>query len=88
MATAGEAVSMDAFHEVLTSFGYGPSSADDNDEEDDCSSEQVDNGLNGVTEEPDGVEGVDSGSSSRVQVDGISPFSSVSWRPVRIVASS
>lgn len=76
---------MDAFHEVLTSFGYGPSPADD---DDDCSSEQVDNGLNGVTEEPDGVEEVDSGSSSRVQVDGISPFSSVSWRPVRIVASS
>ena len=74
MATAGEAVSIDAFHEVLASFGYGPSPAD----EDDCSSEQV-NGLNDVTEETDGVEVVGSG-SSRVQTDGVmSLFSSVSW---------
>ena len=85
MATAGEAVSIDAFHEVLTSFGYGPSCPAD---EDDCSSseEQVDSGLNsGGTEEPDGVEEVDS--SSRVQVDGISPFTSVRRTPVKVVAS-
>ena len=74
MATAGEAVSIDAFHGVFASFGYGPSPAD----EDDCSSEQV-NGLNDVTEETDGVEVVGSG-SSRVQTDGVmSLFSSVSW---------